>query len=164
MFIGTATLDRCPCCGQPRRIAHLIDLYERNFRLLERLVPELDLPFDSAVSRSATDLPLHLTVVERAPYTCELRLTYQFDADDGGKTLAPDLWIRVYNDARVAEALHCGRRAPWLAIDESDPAASRFLHDQWMRNHMLTRWLEYLLEHGHGFSMAQRPRQQAQRA
>ena len=37
----------CPCCGQPRGIAHLIELYERSFVLLERLVPELDLPFDT---------------------------------------------------------------------------------------------------------------------
>jgi uncharacterized protein YqiB (DUF1249 family) len=158
MFIGIAYADRCPCCGQPRRIAHLIELYERNYRLFERLVPELDFPFDRAVSRSASDLPLHLTVVERAPYTSEVRLTYEFDDSAGGKRLAPDLWVRIYRDARVAEALHCGRRAPWLAVDDNDPAADRFLHDQWTRNYMLTRWLEYLLDHGHGFSIAERPR------
>ena len=153
----TAYSGYCPCCGKPRRIAHLVDLYERNYRLIERLIPELDLPFERAVSRSATDMPLHLIVVERAPYTAELRLTYEFDGPDGRK-LAPDLWIKVYRDARVAEALHCGARPPWLATDEGDPEAHRFLHDQWARNHMLAKWLEFLLEHGHGFSIASRPR------
>ena len=60
--------------------------------------------------------------------------------------------------ARVAEALHCGRRLPWLAADESDPEAGKFLHDQWARNHMLAKWLEYLLEHGNGFTLTARPR------
>ena len=72
MQLDTTFADRCPCCGKPRRIAHLLDLYERNYQLLERLVPELELPFERAVSRSATDLPLVLTMVERAPYTSEV--------------------------------------------------------------------------------------------
>jgi len=134
-----------------------MDLYERNYFLMERLVPELELPFERAVSKSATDLPLHLIVVERAPYTSELRLTYEFKHPDG-RRLEPDLWVRVYRDARVAEALHCGTRAPWTAADETDPEAHRLLDDQWARNHTLAKWLEYLLEHGHGFTIAARPR------
>jgi uncharacterized protein YqiB (DUF1249 family) len=157
MQLDMTYADRCPCCGKPRRIAHLLDLYERNYQLLERLVPELELPFERAVSRSTTDLPLVLTTVERAPYTSELRLTYEFNGPEG-KRLEPDMWVKVYRDARVAEALHCGKHLPWLAADEGDPEAGKFLHDQWARNHMLAKWLEYLLEHGHGFSVASRPR------
>ncbi len=157
MQLDTTYAGRCPCCGRPRRIAHLLDMYERNYTLLERLIPELELPYERAVSRSATDLPLILTTVERAPYTSELRLTYEFNGPEG-KRLEPDMWIKIYRDARVAEALHCGKRLPWLAADEGDPEAGKFLHDQWARNHMLGKWLEYLLEHGHGFSIAARPR------
>jgi len=150
-------LRLCPCCGQPRRIAHLIDLYERNYRLIERLVPELDLPFENVISRSDTDLPLHLSVVERARYTCELRLSYVFD-QPVSRHREPDFWVRVYRDAHVAEAHQCGRRIPWLAERSNDPAAQDFLHDQWARNHMLAKWLDYLLEQGHGFAIAARPR------
>lgn len=157
MQLDTAYSDRCPCCGKPRRIAHLMDLYERNYTLLERLIPELELPFERVVSRSATDLPLVLIVVERSPYTSELRLTYEFN-DAEGKRLSPDIWVKVYRDARVAEALHCGMRPMWLAQDGGDVEAGEFIHDQWDRNHTLAKWLEYLLEHGHGFSMAARPR------
>lgn len=158
MHADTDTLHRCPCCGQPRRIAHLMDLYERNYRLLERLVPELNLPFERVVSRSATDLPLVLTVVERAPYTSELRLTYEFTDANGDRYLEPDMWIKVYRDARVAEALDSGLRPTWIARLIGDVAAREYLHDQWGRNHMLSKWLEYLLDHGHGFSIAARPR------
>jgi uncharacterized protein YqiB (DUF1249 family) len=157
MQLDTAYSDRCPCCGKPRRIAHLMDLYERNYTLLERLIPELELPFERVVSRSATDLPLVLIVVERSPYTSELRLTYEFNSSEG-KRLSPDIWVKVYRDARVAEALHCGMRPMWLAQEGGAPEAGEFIHDQWDRNHTLAKWLEYLLEHGHGFSMAGRPR------
>lgn len=140
-----------------RRLAHLIDLYERNFLLLERLVPELELPFDRGVSHSDSDLPLHLICVERSPYTVELRLTYEF-RDVQGLRLEPDFWIKVYRDARVAEALHCGHRPPWLAQEGGTPEAELFLGDQWSRNLMLCRWLDYLLHHGHGFAHVARPR------
>lgn len=156
--VSAAVASHCPCCGQPRRIAHLVDLYERNFALLERLIPELNLPYERAVSKSATDLPLVLTVVERAPYTAELRLTYEFRDADGERVLAPDMWIKVYRDARVAEALDCGQRPTWLAKIFGDVQAHDYLHDQWGRNHLLSRWLDYLLEQGHGFAIAARPR------
>ena len=100
--------------GKPRRIAWLMDLYERNYQLLQRLLGQLDLPFEHAVSKSATDLPLHLMVIERAPYTVELRLTYEFRDAEGIK-FSPDFWIKLYNDAKVAEALHMTGRPPWLA-------------------------------------------------
>lgn len=134
-----------------------MDLYERNYRLLQRLIPELDLPFEAAVSRSGTDLPLHLTRVERDRYTLTLRLTYEF-VDAEGMRRQPDILIRAYRDAGVAEALECSHRPPWQGQDEADPKVEQFLGGQWRRNLMLGKWLEYLLDHGHGFGMSHRPR------
>ncbi|MEQ1437748.1 DUF1249 domain-containing protein [Fontimonas sp. SYSU GA230001] len=152
-----ANTHLCPCCGKPRRIAHLVELYEQNYRLLQRLVPELDAPYREAVSRSPSDCPLHLQIAERDRYTVTLRLSYEF-TDEAGVRRQPDLWVRLYRDAAVAEALECNERPPWLAIDEADPAAHQYLSAQWRRNLMLNKWLEYLLDHGHGFGMAERPR------
>lgn len=157
MLITKTHSPMCPCCGKPRRLAHLLDLYERNFQLIERLVPELELPFTTAVSRSDSDLPLHLSVLDRDRYTVTFKLTYEF-TDDSGIRRQPDLVVRVYRDARVVEALSEPQRPHWLAKDEGDPEAGRFLNSQWSRNLMLGKWLEYLLEHGHGFGMAARPR------
>eukprot|EP00456_Euglypha_rotunda_P037779 TRINITY_DN29013_c0_g2_i1.p1 TRINITY_DN29013_c0_g2~~TRINITY_DN29013_c0_g2_i1.p1 ORF type:complete len:169 (-),score=40.18 TRINITY_DN29013_c0_g2_i1:21-527(-) len=143
--------------GQTRRLAQLLDLYERNYKLVERLIPELDLPFQDAVSNSKSDLPLHLSVQERDRYTVTFKLTYEFvDAD--GVRRHPDIWVRVYRDAAMAEALECSHRPPWQAEDDADPNAWRFLSEQWRRNLMLGKWLEYLLEHGHGFTLTARPR------
>ncbi|MBI2382894.1 MAG: DUF1249 domain-containing protein [Gammaproteobacteria bacterium] len=148
----------CVYCGRrPVRIAALLELYERNYRLVQQLVPELNLPFDRAVSHSATDLPLHLITLERSRYTATFRLTYEFACDDGMRQ-EPDIWLRVYRDAHVVEALRCAARPPWLADGEADPQVDTFLTDQWNRNVMLHKWLQYLLHHGHGFGMAARPR------
>ena len=143
--------------ARPARIAALIELFERNFRLVECLTPELELPFEDAISYSGTDLPLRLTVLERGKYTTAFRLTYEF-AEDGGPRLEPDLKVRVYRDARLAEALTCPSRPAWLATGEGDPAALQYLDEQWTRNVLLHKWLEYLLGHGHGFGLAARPR------
>ena len=154
---GTQDSHARPVRTTPRRLAQLLDLYDTNFRLVQRLIPELDFPFESAVSRSQSDFPLHLEVVERDRYTVSFKLTYEF-VDEDGVRRQPDLWIRVYRDAHVAEALKCSHRPLWEAEEGGDPKVGAFLLAQWRRNLMLSKWLEYLLEHGHGFSMAQRPR------
>ena len=146
--------------ARPVRISALLELYERNFRLIECLCPELEFPFDDAVSYSGTDLPLRLTVIERGRFTVAFRLTYEFAEGEGVKR-EPDLEVRVYRDARLAEALICPARPPWRAKDEGDPQAFQFLDDQWGRNLLLHKWLHYLLEHGHGFGLAGRPRKAA---
>ncbi|HEX4895536.1 MAG TPA: DUF1249 domain-containing protein [Solimonas sp.] len=146
-----ASTHLCPCCGKPRRIAHLMELYERNYRMLLRLLPDLDGLDARMVSSSASDCPLHVRLLERDRYTLSLHLTYEF-TDDQGLRRQPDLWVRLYRDAGVAEALECSHRPPWDAEDEADPAAHAFLSAQWKRNLLLEKWLEYLLQQGHGFS------------
>ena len=138
---------------QPSRIAVLMELYERNFLLLEQLVPELDLPFNQAVSTSVADEPLHLIALERGRYTSSFRLTYEING-----VAEPDMWVKVYRDARMAESLYFATRPRWLAVEEGDPEVERYLDAQWSRNLMLNKWLHYLLERGHGFGMSGRPR------
>lgn len=138
---------------RPSRLAALHELFERNYRLVEQLVPELDLPYLQATSRSATDPDLQLIVLERGPYTSAFRLTYEIEG-----RCEPDMWVRVYRDARVAESLHCAERPRWLALEEGDPEVTRYLSAQWQRNLMLHKWLQHLLEAGHGFGVAHRPR------
>jgi len=144
-----ATTHLCPCCGKPRRIAHLMELYERNYRSLRRLLPDMDQMSARSSSRSASDMPLHVEVMSRDRYTLTLHLTYEF-IDDNGLRRQPDLWVRLYHDAAVAEALQCMERPPWLA-EEAGDAAHAFLSAQWRRNLLLEKWLEFLVEQGHGF-------------
>lgn len=127
-----------------------MELYERNYRMLLRLLPNLDHLDARMVSSSRTDCPLHVCLMERDRYTLTLHLTYEF-TDEQGLRRQPDLWVRLYRDAAVAEALECSQRPPWDAEDEADPAAHAFLSAQWKRNLLLEKWLDYLLQQGHGF-------------
>ena len=150
------TISNALALRKPSRISVLMELYERNYLLLEQLVPELDLPFVQAVSTSKSDLPLHLIALERGRYTSAFRLTYEIDG-----RCEPDMWVKVYRDARLAESLYCAMRPRWLAATEGDPEVGRYLDEQWTRNLTLHKWLQYLLEQGHGFGMAARPRHAA---
>ncbi|TAM11285.1 MAG: DUF1249 domain-containing protein [Nevskiaceae bacterium] len=153
----TFNLWTCPCCGHPRGLGHLIDLYERNFRLLARLVPELELPFNAAISRAADEPLLGLEVVSRSRYTSEICLRYCFAAPE--EAVQSEVRVRVCRDAGTAEALSpVPPEQAWPLATGEGQDAEQFLHDQWHRNHFLNRWLEYLLARGHGFVLAERPR------
>src|ERR1044072_8535974 len=94
--------------ARPGSFVSLMSLYESNYIRLAWLVPDLHTVEGSHVSRVAGDCALHLAVDERARYTTTFRLTYVFD--DAGAPLAdPDLQIRVYHDARLAEVQACAR-------------------------------------------------------
>jgi len=135
---------------QPRTLASLLDLQETSYLRLQRLVPDLEGLPDHAVSSVAGALDLHLHVEHRHRFTTDLVLTYAL-ADEGGEPLyEPNLHIRLYRDARVAEAtsgrlrhhLHhrCWRRP--------EPSA---LEVKWDLNRFLQRWLGYCLHQGHLF-------------
>jgi hypothetical protein len=105
------------------------------------------------VSSVPGDLDLHVEALEHSPYTTILRLTYFFEGE-GAPVADPDLEVRVYHDARLAEASRCGRwgRHPALAnVQARLPAA---LGERWLRNMMLNKWLDYCAERGHGFPVA----------
>ena len=143
--------------ARPRSFAGLMALYESNYRRLQRLLPELDLPFEQAVSHAPDDRDLHLRVLERCPYTLTLHLTYWFE-DGEGPRADPDLAVRVYRDAGLAEAIRCDAHSRYAALAGIDLEEGRVVSEQWQRNLLLNKWLAFCLQQGHGFGMAHRPR------
>ena len=127
-----------------------MELYETNYIYRRRLMPERESIGEEAVSSPDGGVDLHLRVMECCPYTTTLSLTHLFD--DGSVT-APDLFVRVYHDARVAEVLpdsplHHFRL--WNADEQPDP---RSLTWRWEVNRFLNRWLRYCLGEGHHFGV-----------
>jgi uncharacterized protein YqiB (DUF1249 family) len=57
--------------------------------------------------------------------------------------------VRVYRDARLAEATHCyvGRR--WQDALGMHPSARSVLAHRLQMNAFLNKWLDYLAEQGH---------------
>lgn len=135
----------------PRRsFAGLMTLYESNYRRLTALVAALSHPPDHAISRVAGDLPLYLEALERCRYTSTLRLTYWFEGDAGEAWPDPDLVVRVYHDAGLAEVTSCCEfhrhriLRPWVTPGGEE------IRERWARNQMFHKWLEFCLERGHG--------------
>lgn len=132
-------------------------LYESNYLRFEQLVPETAVPFDEAVSHGR-DQALYLRVLERCRYTVTVHLTHWF-GDGLAARPDPDLKLRVYRDARLAEAIYCDASSRYAALAGVPHIDDRVLATQWPRNCLLNKWLAYCLQQGHGFSAAQRPRQ-----
>jgi uncharacterized protein YqiB (DUF1249 family) len=134
-----------------RNFSGLMSLYESNYHRFLRLAPgvrELGRPL---VSRVVGGLDLHLRVLEQTPYTTVLHLTYYFGRDDDA-VADPDMQVRLYHDARLAEVLNCCRRpVEGRGIPELDKLYRGVLNRKWEVNHFLDRWLAYCLAQGHRF-------------
>jgi uncharacterized protein YqiB (DUF1249 family) len=140
--------------SRPRGFAALMALYESNYLRLARLCGQPARLVGERVSHVAGGCDLKLTVLEQCPYTTTLGLTHLFhDPAAVGAGLAtfmsyPDVRIRVYGDARMAQAQH------WAA-DRPEPYGrqlaqmERELEQRWLHNNMLNKWLEYCLDLGH---------------
>jgi uncharacterized protein len=124
-----------------------MSLYDNNYLRLQRLLggflPE---PGESLVSRVPGDLALHIDGVGRGKFTHTFRLTYVFDGEPD-----PDLLVRVYHDARLAEAMHCAHHHRHRALQWFATHRGGELDRRWARNLMLNKWLEYCHERGHRF-------------
>jgi uncharacterized protein YqiB (DUF1249 family) len=141
--------------SRPGSFVSLMSLYESNYIRLGWLIPRLHDIESVCVSEVEEDCPLHLRIDERTKYTTTFTLTYLFD--DGAEQVAdPDLQIRIYHDARLAEVQSCARwhRHAMLEAIRSDLA--RALGDRWLRNIMLNKWLDYCVDRGHRFLPATR--------
>lgn len=137
--------------ARPRSFVSLMTLYESNYIRFGWLAPDPSRIAERAVSRVAGDCALELAVMTRAPYTTTLVLSYLFEKD-AGELREPGLQVRLYHDARLAEATGTGAVAGL-------PARCRATHgggapDPWSRNVLLNKWLEYCAERGHRFAQA----------
>lgn len=136
-----------------RDLPALMELYELNYIQLRQLVSDLDALQDHSVSMVRNALPLYLDIRERSKYTTTLRLTYLFDRQ-GDSVAAPDMVVRLYHDAQVAEVISRG-----AGRGRRRDAYDRFHHRytveaKWQVNRFLHKWLGYCLHQGHRFSPA----------
>ena len=135
----------------PRSFAALMTLYESNYIRLRALAPvlvELSKRASRFISHAPGEVPLHVSLCDRSRYTTTLHMTYFFE-QEGELVPDPDLSVRIYHDARMAEALACGThlRHPLLASFETRCGSE--LERRWSRNMMLNKWLEYCADRGH---------------
>jgi hypothetical protein len=146
MFAGSYIVPECIL--RPGTFGGLISLYEANYVKLRQLVGEPARPAEELVSTSLRDCDLHVRVEPGSRYTRVYRLSYLFD-EPAGPVAEPDLTVRVYLDARVAEVVD------WAAFHRHPHLRglrrrySQELDRRWAANTVLGKWLEYLLDMGH---------------
>lgn len=154
---------------QPK-LRRLQELQTEIYRQLQLLIPDQVAHYDSFQSKVHGSPLLRMDILERHPYTHFVRLTYQFNKGDT-QEIAPDAHIRVYNDARLAEATsfchvqgfdrqarngaeHAsmnGSRAHLLS-PSSWFQSLQTLQRSWRQNAALDKWLSYLLHQGHSLT------------
>lgn len=149
--MGMEKLDYLKKALNRRNFHGLMDLYDENYILLKRLIPDLDSMPVQAESRVEDSPTLYLIIEERNKYTTTVSITYFFEASDGERTANPDLHVRIYHDARQAEVLSCGRIGS-IPIGILGFMGSSVLDYKWESNLFLEKWLKYSIVQGHLFS------------
>ncbi len=149
MFADSDILTEGPV--HPRSFGGLMALYESNYIKLLNLLGDYSACSSHSVSRSASDFPLHLRTETVSRYTRELRLTYLLG--DGRLRADPDLRLKIYLDARMAEVCSWAHHHHHGLLLNLRRRYGRELDRRWSRNMMLSKWLDYLIDKGHGFSM-----------
>src|SRR5687767_9816017 len=97
------TLNVTSWRAAPRSFVALMGLYESNYIRLGWLAGDLHALRGQHRSTAPEDCELLLTVTERAAYTLTLNLTYVLPGQ-ARELLYPDMSVRIYQDARLAEA------------------------------------------------------------
>jgi hypothetical protein len=133
-----------------KNFAGLMEIYECNYIRVRNLVPDIDIMPDAVISRIDGVLDLHLRITERCKFTTTFNLTYHFQ-DPDGHFPAPDMTVRMYHDAQVAEVTACGRRRGLRHAVYNRMFHSYSLAEKWRMNRFLQKWLGYCLMQGHRF-------------
>ncbi len=135
---------------RPRTFSGLMDLYEQNYIRLKKIVPDLDIA-DEMISISPGHLDLYLSVTERCKFTTMFRMTYHLE--QGGKVnYEPDMQIRIYHDARIAEVKNR------LDRNHHRIFSGGTLDHKWKMNRFLYKWLGYCIFQGHYFHPVSNPK------
>ena len=131
------------------RLAWLMGLYAENFQRATQLFDAPGLHPGRYLSSVPGGLDLRVDVLEVHAYTLELRLSYAIEDPLTGQP-DPSAYIRIYRDARQAEATHCYVGRQWQdALGLFPPPKLLFGHRLRM-NSFLNKWLDYLAGQGHG--------------
>ncbi len=124
----------------------LPELHSAVFRALNVLMPDGLSRSDCLVSRINGGPDLYMQVIERHDYTTFLRLTYLIG---DSRQHDPNAHIRVYHDARMAEATAFSPEQGIQRLAGPELPMHGLVVRNWRLNRALLKWLDYLLSQGH---------------
>lgn len=126
---------------------------EANYLLLSKLTPGLaarDI-WQFAVERAGKSWEMSIEITERMRYTTTVRVA-RHDAGDTSWLQSPQLTVRMYHDAELAEVLAWeGHRR--LQVRYNYPNRDMYQVDEKAQfNRFLGEWLTHCLQHGHSLA------------
>ena len=131
------------------RFAWLMGLHAENFGKLSRMFQPQGLAEGRYLSRVGDGLDLAVDVLAQHPYTVELRLSYLM-ADTVTGQPDPSAYLRLYRDARQAEATHCYVGRHWQDVLGMHPTVEAMVGHRLRMASFLGKWLDFLDGQGHG--------------
>lgn len=102
---------------------------------------------DCLVSRRPSSPDLYLNLLERHDYTSYLQLTYLLGE---GQVQNPNAFVRIYHDAKLAEATAFSPEQGIQRFAGPDLPLHGQVVRSWRLNRALVKWIDHLLEQGHG--------------
>jgi uncharacterized protein YqiB (DUF1249 family) len=126
-------------------------LCEANYQQLLRLIPNLRALQQSAVSRDNVQPSLHLQILERNPYTLTIELSHCFQFEYP-PLLEPAIQVRVYLDAKLAEAIGDHVREHVGKVYKNPADTVEIMEYKWRLNYFLQKWLVHCLQAGYQFA------------
>jgi len=140
------------CVYRPGSFTGLMTIYESNYIKLGQLTADFAWSGWSMISTSPRDNDVHAQLLRREAYTTTLKLTYWFVEAGGVLVPDPDLIVRIYHDARLAEAVAGRDRHTHHKLRELAGGGGTELNRRWRINMMLNKWLDYLFDVGHSLN------------
>jgi hypothetical protein len=165
--------------SERRYFVELMELHEANYLRLRCLLPVIDELGESAISTISSGLDMHFCLLERCKFTLTFSLSYVFKpcsppAEIGmqltsdGSYRAPDLQIRMYQDAQLAEVISGVLHKHYLSsrdaqgtkqlntvCDDLIQPQMSGIYARWRLNRFLFRWLGFCIKQGHVFKSQQ---------
>ncbi len=133
---------------QTRRFYSWAKVYEINYRLLLKLVTELDALPDEVLLQGDESHVVTVSVVERCKFTTSITLRHDLKSHDLFVT-NPSVKIRIYHDARLAEVVACQQGSKFFAVYPFILAKVPFQNEKRDVNLFLREWLNHCLAQGY---------------
>ncbi|MBC8518797.1 MAG: DUF1249 domain-containing protein [Gammaproteobacteria bacterium] len=128
----------------------LMALYEENFDLFFRLVPDVRTRNFEKQFVAEGEFPLFLTVVEENKFTTTLLLTHRFVGLSGSEE-EPSAKIRLYHDSQQAEVMSMSQGESLRSFLSLVRDGEENLDARWRLNLFLNHWLRHCIEQDYSF-------------
>jgi uncharacterized protein len=127
---------------------------ETNYRKLLKLMPDLLHYQKQAIGKAQRKPSLQLDIIDRSRHTLTIQLSHCFQ-QNLKEFLLPEVKIRIYLDAKLAEVLRDCVRLDVAKVFKDPGQTLAILDYKWQLNYFLQKWLDHCLQSDYHFNMQQ---------